>query len=47
MRFVGWEWAFGTMVYSFRWAGVGKRGFSSVEAQDFQVAFNPIREDTE
>lgn len=43
-RIVGWEWAFGTKLHYFRWAGSGKRGFSSVSGSDFQVAFNPMRE---
>lgn len=42
---VGWEWALGTTVHYFRWRGKGKRGFSSVSGLDFQVAFNPLRED--
>jgi hypothetical protein len=42
---VGWEWALGTTVHYFRWRGKGKRGFSSVSGEDFQIAFNPIRED--
>jgi hypothetical protein len=44
VRTVGWEWAFGITVHYFRWAGVGKRGFSSVSGGDWQVAFNPLRE---
>lgn len=39
----GLEWAFGSTIHYFRWSGEGKHGFSSVPTDEFQVAFNFIR----